>query len=163
MLKGLRESALDETFRTRITLTPGARVLTATMKRRGGARCALVSGGFLFFTARVAEAAGFDVHDANMLHVADGALTGSVGMPIKGRAAKEEALLRYGEQFGVAAQSTIAAGDGANDLMMLARAGLGVAFRAKPAVAAAADVRIDHGDLTALLYLQGYADKEFVR
>jgi phosphoserine phosphatase len=163
MLKGLRESALEETFRTRITLTPGARVLTATMKRRGGARAALVSGGFTFFTSRVAETAGFDVHDANVLLVAEGALAGAVGLPIKGRAAKEEALLRYGEQFGVAATSTIAVGDGANDLQMLTRAGLGVAFRAKPAVADAAAVRIDHGDLTALLYLQGYSDKEFVR
>ncbi len=163
MLKGLADSALEETFRSRISLTPGARVLTQTMKRRGGARTALVSGGFTFFTSRVAAAAGFDVHDANTLHVENGALTGTVGLPVKGRAAKEEALLRYAEQFGVAPGSTIAAGDGANDLQMLARAGLGVAFRAKPAVAEAASVRIDHGDLTALLYLQGYTDKEFVR
>lgn len=163
MLRGLRESALDETYRARITLTPGARILTATMKKRGGARCALVSGGFTFFTSRVAEAAGFDVNDANTLLVAEGALTGGVGVPIKGRAAKEEALLRYANEFGVAASATIAVGDGANDLGMLGRASLGVAFRAKPAVAQAAEVRIEHGDLTALLFLQGYTEREFVR
>lgn len=160
MLKGLPESVLEETFRKRITLTPGARTLVRTMKKFGGC-AALVSGGFTFFTSRVAEAAGFDFNDANTLIVKDGALTGEVAEPIRGRAAKEAALARIAAERAIPLEETMAVGDGANDLSMLGRAGLGVAFRAKPAVAAAADARIDHADLTALLYLQGVPAAEF--
>lgn len=160
MLKGLPESALEETFRKRISLTPGARALVQTMKKHG-ARAALVSGGFTFFTSRVAEAAGFDFNDANTLLVENGALAGAVAEPIRGRAAKEAALVRLAGEHSIPLEETMAVGDGANDLAMLARAGLGVAFRAKPAVAEAADIRIDHGDLTALLYMQGYNEKDF--
>lgn len=160
MLKGLPESVLEETFRKRITLTPGARTLVQTMKKFGG-YAALVSGGFTFFTSRVAEAAGFDFNDANTLIVKDGALAGEVAEPIRGRAAKEAALMRIASERAIPLEETMAVGDGANDLSMLARAGLGVAFRAKPAVAEAADARIDHGDLTALLYMQGVPQAEF--
>ena len=159
-LKDLPESVLEETFRKRITLTPGARTLVQTMKKFGG-YAALVSGGFVFFTNRVAAAAGFDFNDANTLIVKDGALTGEVAEPIRGRAAKEAALVRLAEERSITLEETMAVGDGANDLSMLARAGLGVAYRAKPAVAAAADARIDHGDLTALLYIQGIPEAEF--
>ncbi|MEQ8177732.1 MAG: phosphoserine phosphatase SerB [Amphiplicatus sp.] len=160
MLKGLPESVLEETFRKRITLAPGARTLVQTMKKFGG-YAALVSGGFTFFTSRVAAAAGFDFNDANTLIVKNGALTGEVGEPIRGRAAKEAALVRLAAERAIPLEETLAVGDGANDLSMLARAGLGVAYRAKPAVAAAADARIDHGDLTALLYMQGIPEAEF--
>ena len=162
MLKGLPESVLEETFKTRIALTPGARTLVQTMKKRG-AYTALVSGGFTYFTNRVAAAAGFDFNDANTLLVHEGALTGEVGMPIRGRAAKEAALLRMSEEQRIPLEETLAIGDGANDLSMLGRAGLGVAFHAKPAVAAAAHARINHSDLTALLYLQGIPQSEFVQ
>ncbi len=161
MLAGLGGEKLDEAFRKRITLTPGARTLVQTM-RRHGAFTALVSGGFSFFTERVAAATGFEAHQANTLQMADGALTGAVKEPILGRAAKKAALQRYAAGAGVALNETLAVGDGANDLDMLSAAGLGVAFRAKPAVAAEADVRIDHADLTALLYLQGIAQTDFV-
>jgi len=160
MLKGLPESVLAATYESRITLNPGARTLVATMKKLGAAT-ALVSGGFDFFTGRVGAAAGFDTHQANRLLVANGALAGDVARPILGRAAKEEALLRIAGEKGIALQETLAVGDGANDLAMLGRAGLGVAFHAKPTVAAVAAARIDHGDLTALLYLQGVAASEF--
>lgn len=160
MLKGLPESVLAETFATRIALTPGARTLVRTMKKFG-AYTALVSGGFTYFTSRVAAAAGFDFDDANTLIVREGALSGEVGEPIRGRAAKEAALLRMSEERKIPLEETLAIGDGANDLSMLGRAGLGVAFHAKPAVAAAAHARINHGDLTALLYLQGIPKAEF--
>ncbi|MEQ8934677.1 MAG: phosphoserine phosphatase SerB [Amphiplicatus sp.] len=160
MLKGLPETVLEETFRNRITLTPGARTLVQTMKKFDG-YAALVSGGFTFFTSRVAAAAGFDFNDANTLIAKDGALTGAVGEPIRGRAAKEAALVRIAAERSIPLEETMGVGDGANDLSMLARAGLGVAYRAKPAVAAAADARIDHGDLTALLYIQGIPQAEF--
>lgn len=162
MLKGLPESALAEAAEKRITLTPGAETLVRIMKKHG-AVTALVSGGFTFFTARVAARAGFDTHEANTLIVENGRLTGEVASPIKGRAAKEEALVRLAQEHGVSLTETLAVGDGANDLSMLARAGLGVAFRAKPAVAEAASARIDHGDLTALLYLQGYRESDVAR
>lgn len=161
MLKGLPESVLAETFEKHITLTPGARTLVQTMKKFA-AKCALVSGGFTYFTKKVAAAAGFDFNEANELIVENGRLTGDVKRPIRGREAKENALLRLAGDLGLGLDETIAAGDGANDLAMLARAGLGVAFCAKPAVAASADVRIDYGDLTALLYLQGIPRAEFV-
>jgi phosphoserine phosphatase len=161
LLAGLPESTIERVLAERITLTPGARELVATM-RAAGATAILVSGGFTAFTSRIAALAGFDENHANRLIAADGKLTGTVGEPILGREAKlatlEDALVR----LGIGAEDVIAVGDGANDLAMLQRAGLGVAYHAKPKVAEAADVRIDHGDLTALLYLQGYAARAFV-
>ena len=160
LLKGLPERIIDAVFRTRIGLTPGGRTLIATMKAHGG-HAALVSGGFTDFTSRVGAALGFDETRANRLLIADGRLTGEVAEPILGRAAKEEALAEIAARLGLDAGETMAVGDGANDLGMLGAAGTGVAFHAKPAVAAQCDLRIDHGDLTALLYLQGYAQADF--
>lgn len=140
---------------------PGAAALVATM-RANGAVCALVSGGFTYYTARLREALGFDLDQANTLGVADGRLTGEVIPPILGRDAKRAALERLATEHGLPLSASMAVGDGANDLDMLAVAGLGVAFRAKPIVAAAARARIDHGDLSALLYIQGYRRAEFV-
>ena len=154
MLKGLSETVLADAFEKRITLTPGAETLVRFMNANG-AMTALVSGGFTFFTSRVAEATGFVYNQANELLIRDGRLTGEVAEPILGRAAKQDALLRLAGEHDIALSETLAVGDGANDLSMLGRAGLGVAFRAKPAVAETAQARIDHGDLTALLYLQG--------
>ncbi len=162
MLKGLPESVLQQTFDKRITMTPGAETLVKTMNEAGAAT-ALVSGGFTFFTARVALRAGFKTNQANELLLEDGVLSGRVREPILGRAAKEEALVRLAEENGIDPADAMAVGDGANDLSMLDRSGLGVAFRAKPAVAKAARARIHYGDLTALLYLQGFKDEEFVR
>ncbi|MEX0840645.1 MAG: phosphoserine phosphatase SerB [Parvibaculum sp.] len=159
LLKGLEIAALEKVYRERITETPGGRALTATMRAHGAA-CALVSGGFSFFTARVAAAVGFDVNQANELLFENGKLTGAVQEPILGRQAKIEALLRLRGEMKLANDETMAVGDGANDLGMIEEAGLGVAFHAKPVVAEAADARIDHGDLTALLYLQGYRKDE---
>ena len=162
MLKGLPESVLAETFATRITLTPGAETLVKTMNANG-AMTALVSGGFTFFTGRVAEKTGFQYNQANTLSLNGGVLSGAVAEPILGRAAKQEALERIAKEKGISLGETIAVGDGANGLSMLSRSGLGVAFRAKPAVAEAAHARIDHGDLTALLYLQGIPQAAFAR
>lgn len=161
LLKGLNERILQEVYDERVTLMPGAAVLIATMQAHG-ATCALVSGGFTFFTERVAKRLGFDSHQGNVLGVADGALDGTVADPILGREAKLAALQRLSAERGTPAADTIAVGDGANDLAMLAEAGLGVAFRAKPVVAEKAAVSIVHGDLTALLYLQGYAKRDFI-
>jgi len=161
LLKGLPESVLEETYRGKISLNPGARTLVQTMKKFG-ARCALVSGGFTFFTERVAAAAGFDVNEANELTIRDGVLSGDVRRPIRGREAKENALLRIAGELGLSLSQTLAVGDGANDLDMIGAAGLGVAYHAKPKVAAAADASIRYGDLTALLYLQGVPRTEFV-
>jgi phosphoserine phosphatase len=161
LLAGLAESDLQHVFDARITLMPGARTLVATM-RAAGAFTALVSGGFSFFTSRVAAAVGFDVNRANTLEVTDGRLTGRVVGPILGREAKLAALEHYRGDRGLAATATMAVGDGANDLAMIKAAGLGVAYRAKPVVAAEAHAGITHGDLTALLYLQGYERTEFV-
>lgn len=161
LLTGLEVGALQRVFDERITLMPGARTLVATM-RSAGAFTALVSGGFSFFTSRVAAAVGFDVHRANELAVADGRLTGGVVGPILGREAKLETLLHYRDARGLAAEATLAVGDGANDLAMIGAAGLGVAYRAKPIVAAEADAGITYGDLTGLLYLQGYRKADFV-
>lgn len=161
MLRGLPETVLEETFEKKITLTPGARTLVQTMNAQG-AITALVSGGFTYFTARIAEAAGFQINQANELLIADGHLAGRVAEPILGRAAKQDALLRIAGEHDVTLEETLAVGDGANDLAMLGRAGLGVAFHAKPAVAEAADAHIDHGDLTALLYVQGIPQSEFI-
>lgn len=160
LMKGIEASAIGRVIAERITFTNGGRALVETMKANG-AHTALVSGGFSAFTAHVAAATGFDEHRGNQLVVADGLLTGTVAEPILGRAAKVEALHELSANRGVAERDVIAVGDGANDLDMLAAAGLGVAFHAKPIVAKAARVRIDHGDLTALLYLQGYRFEEF--
>lgn len=160
LLAGLPESVIDEVLATRITHMPGGRTLVATMKAQGG-HAALVSGGFTAFTGPVAEALGFDDHRANVLHLQDGRLTGTVAEPILGRAAKVQALEQICADLGIAEDQVMAVGDGANDLGMLARAGAGVALHAKPAVAAQCSLRVNHGDLTAVLYLQGYARADF--
>jgi phosphoserine phosphatase len=161
MLKGLPISALEETYDQRVRLNPGARTLVRTMAA-DGARCVLVSGGFNFFTVRVAAEAGFQADRANWLKSEKGELTGEVGEPILGREAKLAALREEAAVHGLALSQTIAIGDGANDLAMIEAAGLGVAYRAKPIVAAQAHARIDHCDLTALLYFQGYQVDDFV-
>ena len=161
MLKHLALSALQQAYDERVRLNPGARTLVRTMAANG-ARCVLVSGGFTFFTQRVAEAAGFHANRANTLIEADGALTGRVGEPILGREAKLAALMEEAKALGLDLSETLAIGDGANDLAMIEAAGLGVAYRAKPIVAAQADAKVDHADLTALLYFQGYRADEFV-
>jgi phosphoserine phosphatase len=162
MLKGLSLSALERTYAERVRLNPGAKSLLATM-RANGAHTMLVSGGFGYFTARVAEAAGFHVERGNTLIDDGAALTGEVGTPILGRAAKLEALEDAAANLKLDYAETLAVGDGANDLAMIQRAGLGVAYHAKPVVAAAAGAAIDHNDLTALLYLQGYSDREIIK
>jgi phosphoserine phosphatase len=161
LLRGLPLAAVDRVLAERITLAPGGRALVATMTA-AGARAALVSGGFTAFTAPIAAALGFHEHRANTLLSRDGVLTGEVARPILGRAAKVEALDRIAAAMGIGAQDVLAVGDGANDLGMIARAGLGVALHAKPVVQAQAPIRINHGDLTALLFLQGYRRAEFV-
>ncbi len=162
MLKGLPLSALERTYAQRVRLNPGAKSLLATM-RANGAHTMLVSGGFGFFTRRVAEAAGFHEERGNIL-LDDGAhLTGLVGEPILGREAKLAALEKGAADLKLDFAETLAVGDGANDLAMIGRAGLGVAYHAKPVVAEAAGAAVNHNDLTALLYLQGYSDAEIVR
>ena len=161
LLKGLAVAVIDEVLATRITLTPGAKTLVATMKSNG-AWCALVSGGFTAFTAKIATLVGFDENRANHLLIDGNALAGTVAEPILGREAKLASLRELRALRGLERWQTLAVGDGANDLAMLEEAGLGVAFHAKPAVAAAAHARIDHADLTALLYLQGYRRSAFV-
>ena len=161
MLRGLPLSELDRTLRERITLNAGARTLIATMKAHGAAT-RLVSGGFTFFTSRVAEMAGFNAHLGNLLADDGLALTGEVGRPIIGREAKHEALLEAVSQLGIGTEDTIAMGDGANDLDMIRAAGLGVAYKAKPVVVAQANASIQHTDLTAALFFQGYKASEFV-
>jgi phosphoserine phosphatase len=161
LLKGLPANVVADVLASRITLASGGRVLVATMRAQG-AWTALVSGGFTAFTGPVAAMLGFDENQANVLHEADGRLAGTVAEPILGRAAKAEALTAISTRLGISPAEAIAVGDGANDLDMLNLAGTGVALHAKPAVAAQARVRIDHGDLTALLYLQGYRSAEFV-
>jgi phosphoserine phosphatase len=158
MLAGLSTEALQRTWEE-TALMPGARELVATM-RANGARCALVSGGFTFFTGRVADVVGFHEHHSNTLIEADGRLTGRVAEPILGRNAKLANLKRIAAAEGIGLDATLAVGDGANDLDMIQAAGLGVAFRAKPVVAAAARARVDHGDLRALLFAQGYRAAE---
>ena len=161
LLKGLPLSVVDEIIATRITLTPGGRALVRTM-RAHGACCCLVSGGFTLFTGPIAERIGFDEHRSNRLAIANEKLAGHVEEPILGSEAKFAALVELRERLGLSREDTMAVGDGANDLAMLEEAGLGVAFHAKPVVAAAAHARIDHGDLTALLYIQGYTAAELV-
>lgn len=160
MLKGLPAAALERAA-ARITLTPGARALVQTM-RAAGAYTVLVSGGFRHFTRLVGPAVGFDRDEANELEIVAGRLTGRVKEPILGRDGKLRVLREVAAERRVARAQILAVGDGANDLPMLKAAGLGVAYRAKPAVAAAAKVRIEHGDLTALLYIQGYRTEEIV-
>ena len=162
LLEGLPAAVADEVIAKRITLTPGARTLVATMRRHGAHTC-LVSGGFTLFTGRIAAMIGFDENRANTLVVdAGGRLTGQVVEPIIGREGKLATLIELTRQLAIAPEETLVAGDGANDIAMIEAAGLGVAYRAKPKVAAAATARIDHGDLTALLYVQGYRRDEFV-
>lgn len=159
-LRGLDLEALEKTW-ARTELMPGARALVATM-RAHHALTALVSGGFTFFTGRVAGVAGFDEHHANVL-IDDGrVLTGTVGEPILDRDAKKATLLRLAEERGLKLSATLAVGDGANDLAMLAVAGLGIAYHAKPIVAREARARIDHGNLRAVLFAQGYPASAFV-
>ena len=161
LLAGLEEGVIGRVLEQRITYMPGGQTLLATMKANG-AYAALVSGGFTAFTASVAKSLGFDENRANTLLVHEGALTGKVADPILGKQAKVDALEDITNRLGLAEADVLAVGDGANDLGMLHRAGMGVALHAKPAVAAECDVRINYGDLTALLYVQGYAKNEFV-
>jgi phosphoserine phosphatase len=160
LLKDLPAKKLDEAAR-RIKVVPGAGTLVATMKKNG-AYCALVSGGFTYFTAMVRISLGFDADHANKLEINRDKLAGTVAEPILGREAKLETLIRLAAERQLPLTKTISVGDGANDLPMLQAAGLGVAYHAKPSVAAASRVRIEHGDLTALLYLQGYRCVDFV-
>lgn len=162
LLKGVPLSVVAEIIRERITLTPGGRELVMTIRGQGG-YTALVSGGFTVFTGPIGATIGFDEHRSNTLLAQDGVLIGEVADPILGKQAKLDALLELRARLGLAPAQTLAVGDGANDLAMLGEAGLGVAFRAKPAVAAAAHARLDHADLTALLYAQGYTGAEIVR
>ena len=160
LLKGLPVSIIQDVIASRITLMPGGKTLVATM-RNNGAFCALVSGGFTSFTTPIAAMLGFDASRANELNQANGFLTGTVAEPILGMEAKIEALDFYCEQLGITPHQAIAVGDGANDLGMIKRAGIGVALHAKPSVADQAKIRIDHTDLTALLFIQGYSRAEF--
>ncbi len=161
LLKGLPEPTIGEVLARRITMMPGGATLVATMKAHG-AYAALVSGGFTAFTGAVAAKLGFDEHRANTLHVENAALTGTVAEPILGREAKVAALEDLTAKLAITPADVLAIGDGANDLGMLTRAGLGVAVHAKPVVQAQANHAINHGDLTALLYVQGYARADFV-
>ncbi|WP_338719911.1 phosphoserine phosphatase SerB [Devosia sp. XK-2] len=162
LLKGLERKVIEEVRREAITLAPGGRALVQTMKAYG-AYTSLVSGGFTFFADYFAKRIGFDEAIANVLEFDGERLTGTVSKPIVDKNTKRERLLELVHERNLNASQTMAVGDGANDLDMLGVAGFGVALHAKPAVAQAAGIRIDHGDLTALLYLQGYADDEFVR
>lgn len=161
LLRSMPVGVVDEVLKTRITPTPGGRELVMTMRAHGAYTC-LISGGFTLFTNAVAAMIGFQENRANELIVQDGRFAGEVREPILGRAAKLQALIDLTESFDLDDIDTLVAGDGANDLGMIQHAGLGVAYHAKPAVAAAAAARIDHGDLTALLYAQGYHRDEFV-
>ncbi|MDZ4391431.1 phosphoserine phosphatase SerB [Cypionkella sp.] len=160
LLKGLPVTVIAQVVRDRITLMPGGPVLLATMKANG-AYAALVSGGFTAFTSAIAGMLGFDENRANILLIEDNVLTGQVAEPILGRAAKVTALEEISARLGISETDAIAVGDGANDLGMLGLAGAGVALHAKPSVAAQCDLRVNHGDLTALLYMQGYSREEF--
>jgi phosphoserine phosphatase len=161
LLKDMPVSVVDQVLQERIRPTPGGRELVMTMRANGAYTC-LISGGFTLFTAAVAAKIGFQENRANELVVRDGRLTGEVKEPVLGRARKLATLIELTESFDLDDIDTLVAGDGANDLGMIEAAGLGVAYHAKPAVAAAAAARIDYGDLTALLYAQGYRRDEFV-
>lgn len=160
LLKGLPVAVIDRVIRDRITLMPGGPALVATM-RANGAYAALVSGGFTAFTARIARVLGFDENRANTLNSQGDLLDGTVAEPILGRQAKVDALEDITRRLSITEAAVMAVGDGANDLGMLKRAGAGVALHAKPVVAAECDIRINHGDLTALLFIQGYAREDF--
>lgn len=160
LLEGLDASVINRCHDERVRITPGAKSLVRTMKREG-AQCILVSGGFTLFADRVAKEIGFDRALSNILDIADGKLKGSVGFPIVGAEAKRRALVEAAASARIDLEETLAVGDGANDIPMLQSAGLGVAYHAKPAAAAAAAARIDHADLGALLYAQGYARAEW--
>ena len=160
LMRNLPEAVIPQVLKERITYMPGGATLITTMKANGG-YAALVSGGFTAFTASVAAHLGFDEHRANRLLTSCGKLTGEVARPILGREAKVQALLDITSRLGLTPTEVIAVGDGANDLGMLGLAGAGVALHAKPAVAAQCDIRINHADLTALLYIQGYTAHEF--
>lgn len=161
LLSGLPATALERTFAERVRLNPGAETLVRTMSALG-AFTALVSGGFTYFTERVAAAAGFAENRANQLEIVDGKLTGGVCPPILGREAKAEALESYLARLGAAPSEAIALGDGANDLSMISAAGLGIGYRPKPALAAAADAVLLHSDLTAVLHLVGVSERDWV-
>ncbi|UWQ53954.1 phosphoserine phosphatase SerB [Leisingera caerulea] len=160
LLQGLPETVITKVLEERITLMPGGKQLLSVMKAND-AYAALVSGGFTAFTARVAAELGFDENRANTLLAEGGRLTGEAARPILGREAKVQALEQITARLGITEADVIAVGDGANDLGMLKRAGAGVALHAKPSVAAECDIRINHGDLTALLYIQGYSQDDF--
>jgi phosphoserine phosphatase len=160
LLRGIRENQVEALLRDRITATPGAATLVQTM-RSHGAYTALVSGGFTLMTGAVAARLGFDEHRGNVLGLAGGKLSGTLEEPVAGADAKRQAIVELRERLGLEADDTVAVGDGANDIDMMRQAGLSVSFNGKPAVAAAATARIRHGDLTALLYLQGYSRDEF--
>lgn len=162
LLRGLPVGIVDELIANRITLTPGGRELVRTMRHHGG-YTALVSGGFTVFTGPICARIGFHMHRSNTLLVEEGKFAGAVAEPILGKEAKRQTLLELRGDLGLPPEATMAVGDGANDLAMLAEAGLGVAFHAKPIVAEAAHARIDHGDLSALLFFQGYHEDEFIR
>lgn len=161
LLKGLPLAVIDEIIEKRITFTPGGRALVRTIRANRG-YCCLVSGGFTLFTGKVGGAIGFDEHRSNILETDGEKLAGRVREPILGKEAKRATLIELRGKFNLSPEQTMAVGDGANDLAMLGEAGLGVAYRAKPAVAAAAHARIEHSDLTALLYAQGYRRQDFV-
>jgi len=161
LLKGLSESMLAETMAD-TALTSGARTLVQTM-RQNGAYCALVSGGFTYFTEQVADICGFHTHRGNILNIENGQLTGTVGEPIVNKDTKLDCLKTFSAERNIDLKETCAVGDGANDLPMLMAAGLGIAFHAKPVVAAEAKYRIEFNDLTALLYAQGYRVEEFAK
>jgi phosphoserine phosphatase len=161
LLKNLPTNIIQNVISERITLMPGGKTLIATM-RNSGAFCALVSGGFTSFTGPIAALLGFDANRANILNEENSLLTGTVSEPILGMQAKVDALVYYADQLGITPKETIAVGDGANDLGMIKLAGTGVALHAKPSVATQAKIRIDHADLTALLFVQGYSRAEFI-
>jgi phosphoserine phosphatase len=161
LLKGLSTQILDKVLKERITFMPGASTLLSTMKSNG-CYSSLVSGGFTFFTEKVSAYLGFDENHANVLLTSDNRLTGKVKKPILGKKAKVEQLDRIASKLNLSARQVIAVGDGANDLDMLGKAGTGVALHAKPSVAEKCDIRINFGDLTALLFIQGYSKESFV-
>jgi len=161
LLRGLPVGVVDEIVESRITLTPGGQALVRTIRANGGYAC-LVSGGFTLFTGPVAARIGFNEHRSNRLILEGGKLAGTVEEPILGREAKLATLVELRHRLGLSPHDTMAVGDGANDLAMLGEAGLGVAYLAKPAVAAAAHARLDHADLSALLYVQGYRAEEII-
>jgi phosphoserine phosphatase len=162
LLKGLKETVLQEVYNQRVKFTPGARELVATM-RAHGAYCVLVSGGFDFFTSRIQSELGFNANFANSLEITDGVLTGHVHEPILGKQAKLQTLIDVSNQENISLSEVVAVGDGANDLPMLTAAGTGVAYHAKPVVQQGARVKINHCNLTALLYMQGYKKEEIVK